>query len=123
VNLLIDENMPRSLARELQELGFVGIDVRDIGLQGRPDDDVLAEATARDAIIITRDRDFARERLWPAGFTAGVIFVNLPPTSGVTAINARVLSLLSSRLPESLLGAVTIVESRRALSRTVRRRP
>jgi hypothetical protein len=123
VNLLIDENMPRSLAPGLRQLGFAVTDVRDIGLQGRPDEDVLAEAIAQDAVIITRDRGFIRERLWPVDFTAGVIFLNLPPTSGVAAINARVVSLLSSRLPESLLGAVTIVESSRALSRTVRRRP
>jgi hypothetical protein len=54
--------------------------------------------------------------------TAGVIFVNLPETTPATVINAKMMSLLSQRLPVSLLGAVTVVELRRALSRSVRRR-
>ncbi len=94
MHLLIDENMPRSLARELAAMGFSVQDVRDIGLRGHPVD-----------------------------FTAGVIFVNLPDDSPAALINSKVTTLLTKRLPESLLGAVTFVEPQRALSRIVRRRP
>jgi predicted nuclease of predicted toxin-antitoxin system len=121
LNLLIDENMPRSLAAEIAALGFAVQDVRDIGLCGRPDSEIYGMATAVDAII-TRDRGFTNERNWPTTFTAGVIFVNLPETTTATVINAKIMSLLNQRLPVSLLGAVTIVELRRALSRSVRRR-
>jgi predicted nuclease of predicted toxin-antitoxin system len=121
LNLLIDENMPRSLAAEIAALGFAVQDVRDIGLRGRPDSEIYGMATAVDAII-TRDRGFTNERNWPTTFTAGVIFVNLPETTTATVINAKIMSLLNQRLPVSLLGAVTIVELRRALSRSVRRR-
>jgi predicted nuclease of predicted toxin-antitoxin system len=121
LNLLIDENMPRSLAAEIAALGFAVQDVRGIGLRGRPDSEIYGMATAVDAII-TRDRGFTNERNWPTTFTAGVIFVNLPETTTATVINAKIMSLLNQRLPVSLLGAVTIVELRRALSRSVRRR-
>jgi predicted nuclease of predicted toxin-antitoxin system len=90
LNFLIDENMPRSLVALIAVMGFSVQDVRDIGLRGQPDSEVFNAAIAADAIIITRDRGFTRER---------------------------------KRLPASLLGAVTIVELRRALSRIVRRRP
>lgn len=83
MNLLIDENTPRSLASDLSVLGFIAQDARDIGLSGRPDEDILRTA----------------------------------------AIKAKVTNLLTKRLPESLLGAVTFIEPQRALSQILRRRP
>jgi len=123
MNLLIDENMPRSLAGELSALGFMAQDARDIGLRGRSDEDVFQMAATMDAIIITRDRGFTYEKNWPLDFTAGVIFVNLPDSSPASVIKAKVMNLLAQRLPESLLGAVTFVEPQRALSHILRRRP
>lgn len=122
MNFLVDENMPRSLATQIATLGFNVQDVRDIGLKGRPDNEVFDAAIVADAIIITRDRGFAIEKSWPENFTAGVIFINLPDNTPVSVINAKITELLAQRLPVSLLGAVTFVEIRRALSRTVRTR-
>src|SRR5438067_337827 len=120
MRLLVDENMPRSLVVDIARLGFAVEDVRDLGLRGRPDAEVFAAATASDAMIVTRDRGFADSRDWPDGFTAGVIFVNLPDDTTASEVNRRVTQLLSRRRPESLLGGVTFVELRRALSRAVR---
>jgi hypothetical protein len=122
MNFLVDENMPRNLAAEIVAIGFSAQDVRDIGLGGHPDTEVMATAIANDAIIITRDRGLTDYRTWPEEFTAGAIFVNLPSEILAPAVNARILELISNRLPESLLGAITNLEPRRALSRTVRRR-
>jgi hypothetical protein len=120
---LIDENMPRSLAPVIVNFGFQADDVRDIGLRGKPDAEVLAAAARLDAIIVTRDRGFKNDKEWPDDFTAGVILVNLPDDIPAGIVIGRVLALLSNRLPESLLGGVTFVEPRRALSQIVRRRP
>ncbi len=122
MQLLIDENMPRSLCDELRALGFVVEDVRDIGLRGLPDEEVFRVATLTDAIIVTRDRGFTIERNWPHDFTAGVIFVNLSDDLSAKLINAKVITLLAKRLPVSLLGSITFLESQRALSRVLRRR-
>jgi len=122
LNLLIDEDMPRSLAPPVRALGFSVQDVRDIGLRGHWDNEVLEAAAVADSIIVTRDRGFTVEAEWPFGFTAGVVFVNLPDGSTASEINAKIVRLLSKRSPESLLGAITVVERRRALSRIVRRR-
>ncbi|MDJ0736509.1 MAG: DUF5615 family PIN-like protein [Nostocaceae cyanobacterium] len=120
---MVDENMPRSLAPQIAVLGFSVQDVRDIGLRGHPDDEVMDAAIACDAIIITRDRGLADPRSWSEAFSAGVIFVNLPDDTSASNVNAKILELLANRLPVSLLGALTTIEFRRALSRQVRRRP
>jgi predicted nuclease of predicted toxin-antitoxin system len=123
VNFLVDENMPRTLAPQIADLGFAVQDVRDIGLRARPDSEVMDAAIATDAIIITRDRGFANPKTWPTEFTAGMIFVDLPSNTPAKIVNARVLELIAKRLPVSLLGAITRVEATRALSQIVRRRP
>ena len=123
MNLLIDENMPRSLAGELLALGLSARDARDIGLLGHSDEEVFRVAAAIDAIIITRDRGFTYEKSWPPDFTAGVIFVNLPDDTPASIVKAKVTNLLTKRLLESLLGVITFIEPQRALSQIVRRRP
>ena len=123
MNFLVDENMPRSLVQMIRDLGHTASDVRDEGLQGRLDDEVLALATASDAIIITRDRGIANDRNWPAQFTAGVILVRLPQDLPPARTSQIVADIVSKRQPASLLGAVTFVEPQRALSHIIRRRP
>lgn len=115
--------MPRSLAVEIAQLGHTAVDVRDIGLRGRPDDEVFEAAIQADAVIITRDRGFALEGNWPSLFKAGVVLVNLPESTPGQVINARIISLLKARPAESLRGKITVLEGRRALSRRVRQRP
>jgi hypothetical protein len=104
-------------------VSFSARDARDIGLLGQSDEEVFRVAAALDAIIITRDRGFTYEKNWPPDFTAGVIFVNLPDDTPAIIIKAKVTNLLTQRLPESLLGAITFIERQRALSQIVRRRP
>jgi len=123
VNFLVDENMPRSLAIEICALGFSAQHVKDIDLLGHPDSEVMQAAIATDAMIITRDRGFADPRGWPQEFTAGVIFINLPSSTPTSITIAKILDLIQTRLPSSLLGAYTTVELSRSLSRPIRRRP
>jgi predicted nuclease of predicted toxin-antitoxin system len=120
VNFLVDENMPRSLAGRIAELGFSVQDVRDIGLTAHPDEEVMQAAIATDAIIITADRRFADPRTWPEEFTAGVIFITLPEGTSTRIIVTKILELIQNRLPTSLLGAYTTVEMSRSLSRPIR---
>jgi Domain of unknown function (DUF5615) len=58
VNFLVDENMPRTLAPQIADLGFTVQDVRDIDLRARPDSEVMDTAIAADAII-----NYPRSRL------------------------------------------------------------
>jgi predicted nuclease of predicted toxin-antitoxin system len=122
VRFLVDENMPHDLATAIGALGFPAQHVGDIGLLGCPDPEVMQAAIATDAIIITRDRGFADPRGWPQEFTAGVIFINLPNDVPAPVVSAKILDLIQTRQPNSLLGAYTTVELRRILSRPIRSR-
>lgn len=114
--------MPRSLAPQMKALGLEVKDVRDIGLQGCPDSEVMQIAVAENAILITRDRGFADPRSWPPEFTAGAVFVNLPSSTPVDTVNKKVLSVLSTRESSSLLGYLITIEYRRVLARLIYRR-
>ncbi|MBI4563224.1 MAG: DUF5615 family PIN-like protein [Planctomycetes bacterium] len=39
---LVDEALPRSLAKALRDTGTEATDVRDVGLRGRPDSEIFA---------------------------------------------------------------------------------
>ncbi len=122
MKFLIDENMPRSLAGKIAELGFEVHDVRDIGLASHPDEEVMQAAIELDAIIITGDRRFADPRSWSDEFNSGVIFITLPEGTSAKVLISKIIDLIKDRHPDSLLGAYTVVELRRALSRPVRSR-
>jgi predicted nuclease of predicted toxin-antitoxin system len=49
VRFLVDENLPRSLAKVLRESGFDAVDVRDLGLRGKPDSEIFRAALAHEA--------------------------------------------------------------------------
>ena len=51
--ILVDEALPRLLAKHLRDARHDAHDVRDLGLRGQPDGRVLREAQDRDAILIT----------------------------------------------------------------------
>ncbi|HLP46239.1 MAG TPA: DUF5615 family PIN-like protein [Candidatus Kapabacteria bacterium] len=40
LKFLIDEDLPRSTARLLREMGFVALDVRDCGLRGKTEGEI-----------------------------------------------------------------------------------
>jgi len=44
LKFLIDEDMPRSTARVLNEKNYEAVDVRDCGLRGKSDEEVFAYA-------------------------------------------------------------------------------
>jgi predicted nuclease of predicted toxin-antitoxin system len=59
VKFLIDAQLPPALAVWLQQAGHEAIHVRDIGLREAEDDAIWAQALRMDAVIVTKDEDFA----------------------------------------------------------------
>ena len=47
--------MPRSLGSTLDEAGFEAVSVRDAGLRGKQDEDVLAHAKSHGLVLISGD--------------------------------------------------------------------
>jgi hypothetical protein len=59
---LIDENLSPLLARHLRTAhGFDAVHVRELGLRGASDADILARAIAADRIIVTSNADDFRK--------------------------------------------------------------
>ena len=59
--------MPRSLAGVLRERGFEAKDIRDCGLRGAEDDEVMRFAQNNRAVVVTGDLDFSNILRFPVG--------------------------------------------------------
>ena len=75
---LVDEDLPRSLVTTLRAGGAFAEDVRDVGLRGGADDDVIAHAVAHDPTLLTGDLDFANLLRFPLGTHRGIVVARLP---------------------------------------------
>ena len=58
MKILTDETVSNSTIQFLRNLGNDVLDVREVGLGGKPDEDVAAFAQAEQRIIVTHDKDF-----------------------------------------------------------------
>ena len=63
LRLLIDAQLPPRLAHRLNELGHEAIHVFDVGLATATDGDIWDAARARNAALLTKDRDFVTLRV------------------------------------------------------------
>jgi predicted nuclease of predicted toxin-antitoxin system len=55
VRFLIDEMFSPAVARHLTDLGHDALHVRDLGLSGSTDDEVLDRAIAEDRVVVTEN--------------------------------------------------------------------
>lgn len=111
MKFLIDEDLPRSTADLLKQYGHEAIDVRDIGLRGAEDRQVIAYAQERGLCLITGDFDFSDVRNYPPGKYAGLVVLEIHKEATASFI----LSLLEGFLKQEdliprLPGKLAIVE-------------
>jgi predicted nuclease of predicted toxin-antitoxin system len=107
---LVDEDMPRSTAPVLRQVGHEAEDVRDIGLGGHGDPDVFAAAQQRRACLITRDLGFSNALRFPVGTHAGIITMRVPSDVPPPRLNRELLGVLSDLGDEDLGGLLVIIE-------------
>ena len=63
MNFLVDAQLPPGLARWLADQGHSAQHVNDVGLAGAEDFVIWNHALGVDAIIVTKDEDFAEYRI------------------------------------------------------------
>jgi predicted nuclease of predicted toxin-antitoxin system len=105
---LCDTHIPPKLSGLLRAEGFEAFHVRDIGLEAADDSAVWKFATERDAIIVTKDKDFVRLDVSQPG--PRVILVCTGNCS-----NNWLIARFSARLPQILAyfdSGVRLVELR-----------
>jgi len=95
LKLLLDENIPPQVATELRQLDYDAIHLRDVGLKGKGDKEVIAYAIKTGRCLVTLDADFADIRHHPVGTHSGIIRLRLG-----LATSHIVISVLRSLLPK-----------------------
>ncbi len=88
VPVLVDEDLPRSLALYLRESGVDAADVRDVGLAGVTDVRIAEFAAAHGRIALTRDVVFATRLYFEA--RTGVVLIRFPPVITTQELRAAV---------------------------------
>jgi len=107
---VIDEDMPRSTAKHLDELGYDAKDVRDVGLRGAKDDAVFAFAQSNEAVLITGDLGFGNILRFPIGSHCGIVIAHFPNEVSTHEINRELEIRLSEIEESSLNGSLIILE-------------
>jgi predicted nuclease of predicted toxin-antitoxin system len=116
LELLVDENLPRSLAPRLRAAGFKVQDVRDLGLRGASDADIFSFARSNGLVLLTSDLGFGgRLRAMPD--SPGVVLARLPNEWATDAVNELIERSLSG-LPALTPGSLVVLEPERIRIRT-----
>ena len=84
LKFLLDENIPRSVKRFLENKGFPVEYVP----KGAEDDLVIALAKSKQAILLTRDSDFANQILYPPKEYYGIVVFKIHPPKPDKIVNA-----------------------------------
>lgn len=94
MRFLVDANLPPALARWLREQGHEADHIAEIGQPSATDEQVWQRAAAGDAIIVSKDEDFARRRSVAKQGPPIVIWVRIGNTRK-SALLARFASVWS----------------------------
>lgn len=112
-SFLVDEDLPRSLGRRLRDAGLIADDVRDVGLGGRPDDEVFAYAVANAHTLITGDLGFANIVKFPLGSHSGIVLTRFPNTVPAATLEERVVRALRLLALEDFTRILVVIGPRR----------
>ena len=93
MKFLVDEDILYKTAAHLVDLGYDAKHVRDVGLKGRTDEEIIGFARANGLVLITMDSDFSDIRKYPPGTHPGIIRIKLryPPVHRVNKILTNLL--------------------------------
>ncbi len=116
---LVDEDLPRSLAPFLTAAGLFAEDVRDRGLRGHPDDNVLRDAVAHGVALLSGDLGFANLVRFPLGTHHGIVVARVPNDWPVAALSGAILAGLRGLTDEEITNGRRDFSSTRALLREV----
>lgn len=109
MNAVIDEDLPRTFADTLSNLGFNVFDVRDYGLRGSSDDQIFNFAQKRKAVLFSGDLGFSNVLTFPLGEHNGICILRFPNETSVQRIKGEVARLLSGVLTEDYSGNLIIL--------------
>ena len=110
LKFLVDEDMPRSTARILQNKGFNVLDVRDCGLKGKSDEQVFKFAQDEEAVILTGDLGFGNLLKFPLGSHSGVVIAHFPNEVSTAELNHQISTGMENLAEKEFKGNLIILE-------------
>lgn len=103
MRFLVDENLSPRVCDRLNAAGHDASHVRDAGMHGATDPQVLAKAVADGRALLTADRgDFGRELATRATEPSVLLLRQLPDVVRADEVAALVLANLTTRSPRRL---------------------
>jgi predicted nuclease of predicted toxin-antitoxin system len=118
-SFLVDEDLPRTLAPSLREAGFFAEDVRDVGLGGRSDSEIIRCAKDERRILVTRDVALASLDRVPSRSRYGI--VRFRQAISTKDLNSAIVAALNRLEPAQFRGSITVIEPGRVRIRRGRR--
>ncbi len=77
MKIKLDENIPQSLIKDLQENGHDVLSTHQQGMQGVSDTELWDAVQAEKRFLITQDMDFSDINMFKPGTHAGILLVRL----------------------------------------------
>ncbi|MFO1524374.1 MAG: DUF5615 family PIN-like protein [Turneriella sp.] len=111
MQVLIDENLPRDVARLFKECGYQTTHVLDTPLRGKSDEKIAQFALANRLTIVTADKDFSDIRHYPPHEYSGIIVFRFRDETAHGQILNLARSLLKNEeLLTEIRGKLVIVD-------------
>lgn len=120
LSFLVDEDLPRSLVPLIKSFGYEALDIRDIGLCGKPDSSIAQYIKSKKLCLVTGDFDFSDVRNYPPSEYYGIVILH---PGQINATAKHFLGLMQGFLEQKDLvatipGKLGIVEPGRIRLRT-----
>jgi predicted nuclease of predicted toxin-antitoxin system len=107
---VIDEDLPRAIDKGLEDLGWEVKDIRDTGLRGKSDKEIIDFAQKNKAVLFSGDWGFANILKFPPRNYYGIVILNFPNEVSTSFI-AQETKKAFIKLPlKNLKGYLIIIE-------------
>lgn len=107
---VIDEDLPRKLGEILKKLKWEIKDIRDFGLRGKPDKEIIGFAKECKVVLISSDKDFLNIFKYPPKDYYGIVVLNFPNEVSIEFLIEETKRVLDKISPENFKGNLIIIE-------------
>jgi predicted nuclease of predicted toxin-antitoxin system len=109
-NVVLDEDLQRSLADHLRNAGHLVERVVEVGLKSAPDETIFRYAQQKQAVVITGDLGFVNAATLPSDH-CGVILLRFPNEMATDSIDLEVMRFLSDQVSlDDMRGRFVVLE-------------
>jgi len=110
MKFLADHCVYGGTVKLLREQGHEVITLKELGRAAIPDSQVLVEAQARDAVLITTDKGFGNILVHPPGSHGGIILLRMRPTNQ-RRVHEILLEFLRAYDREALRKTLVVIDT------------